>query len=163
MLEVQYPRMTNVFDQTNTKQGQELMEIRSRDLDNSDLYVWRIYVDTVATQVGKLRTLIKELDDQLDEQGITLCKGKLNDWVSENRENKQALLHNVDSMLDLTNEEAKRQLSRSVTDLEEFFSQLEASWGYWFPDVKTILKSPNNATNKTNFGKFHLVSLQTRH
>ena len=42
MLEVQHPRMTNVFDQRNTNQSQELMDLRSRDLENdSDWYVWR--------------------------------------------------------------------------------------------------------------------------
>ena len=104
MLKVQHPRMTNVFDQRNTNQSQELMHPRSRDLKNdSDWYVLRFYVDAVATQVGRLRTLIKDLDDKLDEQGASLCKGKLNDWVFEYRENKQAMLHNVDLMLDLTN------------------------------------------------------------
>ena len=150
VLEVQLPRMTNVFDQRNTNQSQELMDLRSKDLENdSDWYVWRFYVDTVATQVGKLRSLIKELDDKLDEQGSSLCKGKLNDWVFEYRENKQALLHNVDLMLDLTNEEKQRQLSRSVTEWEEFFAELEASWGYWFPDVKTLMKGPKDETDKT--------------
>ena len=65
-LDVQHPRMTNVFNQRNTMQSQELLEPRLRDLENdSDWYVWRFYVDTVATQVGKLRSLIKELDDKL--------------------------------------------------------------------------------------------------
>ena len=150
MFEVQHPRMTNVFDQRSTKQSQELMELRSRELENdSDWYVWRFYVDAVATQVGRLQTLIKDLDDKLDEQGAILCKRKLNDWVFEYRENKQALLHNVDLMLDLTNEEKQRQLGRSVTESEQFFAQLEASWGYWFPDVKTMLKGPKDETNKT--------------
>ena len=150
MLEVQHPRMTNVFDQRNTNQSQELMDLRSRDLESdSDWYVWRFYVDTVATQIGKLRTLIKELDDKLDEQSASLCKGELNDWVFEYRENKQALLHNVDLMLDLTNEEKQRQLSRSVTEWEEFYVKLENSWGYWFPDVKTMLKCPKDETDKT--------------
>ena len=150
MLEVQHPRMTNVFDQRNTNQSQELMDLRSRDLENdSDWYVWRFYVDTVATQVGRLRTLIKDLDDKLDEQGASLCKGKLKDWVFEYRENKQALLHNVDLMLDLTNEATQRQLNRSVTEWEEIFVKLEDSWGYWFPDVKTMLKNPKNKTDKT--------------
>ena len=150
MLEVQHPRKTNVFDQRNTKQSQELKDLRSRELENdSDWYLWRLNVDTVATQVGKLRTLIKELDNKLDEQGASLCKGKLNDWVFEYRENKQALLHNVDLMLDLTNKEKQRQLSRSVTEWEEFFVKIEASWGYWFPDVKTMLKGPKDGTNKT--------------
>ena len=150
MLEVQHPRMTNVFDQRNTKQSQELMELRSRDLENdSDWYVWRFYVDAVATQVGRLRTLIKELDAKLDEQGAILRKGELNDWVFEYRENKQALLHNVDLMLDLTNKEKQRQLSRSVTEWKEFFAELEASWGYWFPDVKTLMKCPKDETDKT--------------
>ena len=126
------------------------MELRSRDLENdSDWYVWRFYVDTVANQVGRLRIRIKDLDDKLDEQGATFCKGKLNDWVFEYRENKQALLHNVDLMLDPTNEETKRQLSRSVTEWEEFFAKLAASWGYWFPDVKTMLKKPKDETNIT--------------
>ena len=152
MLEVQHPRMTNVFDQRNTKQSQELMDLRSRDLENdSDWYVWRFYVDAVATQVGRLRTLIKDLDDKFDEQGASLCKGKLNDWVFEYRENKQALLHNVDLMLDLTNKEKQRQLNRSVTEWEEFFAELEASWGYWFPDVKTLMNGPKDETDKTKF------------
>ena len=142
--------MTNVFDQRNTNQSQELMDLRSRDLENdSDWYVWRFYVDAVATQVGRLRTLIKELDDKLDEQGAILRKEELNDWVFEYRENKQALLHNVDLMLDLTNKEKQRQLSRSVTEWKEFFAELEASWGYWFPDVKTLMKGPKDETDKT--------------
>ena len=150
MLEVQHPRMTNVFDQRNTNQSQELMDLRSSDLENdSDWYVWRFYVDAVATQVGRLRTLIKELDDKLDEQGAILRKEELNDWVFEYRENKQALLHNVDLMLDLTNKEKQRQLSRSVTEWKEFFVKLENSWGYWFPDVKTMLKCPKDETDKT--------------
>ena len=150
MLEVQHPRMTNVFDQRNTNQSQELVDLRSRDLENdSDWYVWRFYVDAVATQVGRLRTLIKELDDKLDEQGAILRKEELNDWVFEYRENKQALLHNVDLMLDLTNKEKQRQLSRSVTEWKEFFAELEASWGYWFPDVKTLMKGPKDETDKT--------------
>ena len=151
MLDVQHPRMTNVFDQRNTNQSQKLMDLRSRDLKNdSDWYVWRFYVDAVATQIGRLRTLIKDMDDKLDEQGASLCKGKLNDWVFEYRENKQAMLHNVDLMLNLTNEEKQRQLSRSVTEWEEIFAELEASWGYWFPDVKTMLKCPKDETDKTN-------------
>ena len=152
MLEVQHPRMTNVFDQRNTNQSQELMDLRSRDLENdSDWYVWRFYVDAVATQVGRLRTLIKELDDKLDEQGAILRKEELNDWVFEYRENKQALLHNVDLMLDLTNKEKQRQLNRSVTEWEEFFAELEDSWGYWFPDVKTLMNGPKDETDKTKF------------
>ena len=150
MLEVQHPRMTNVFDQRNTNQSQELMDLRSRDLENdSDWYVWRFYVDAVATQVRRLRTLIKDLDDKMDEQGASLCKCKLNDWVFEYRENKQAMLHNVDLMLNLTNEEKQRQLIRSVTEWEEIFVELESSWGYWFPDAKTMLKGPKDETNKT--------------
>ena len=126
------------------------MDLRSRDLENdSDWYVWRFYVDALATQVGRLRTLINDLDDKLDEQGAILCKGKLNDWVFEYRENTQALLHNVDLMLDLTNEATQRQLNRSATEWEEFFVKLDNSWGYWFPDVKTMLKGPRDETNKT--------------
>ena len=111
--------------------------------------MWRFYVDAVATQGGRLRTLIKDLDNKLDGQGASLCKGKLNDGVFEYRENKQAMLHNVDLMLDITSEEKQRQLSRSVTEWEEIFGELESSWGYWFPDVKTMLKGPKDETNKT--------------
>ena len=89
------------------------------------------------------------MDDKLDEQGAILRKAELNDWVFEYRENKQALLHNVDLMLDLTNEEKQRQLSRSVTEWKEFFAELEASWEYWFPDVKTLMKGPKDETEKT--------------
>ena len=150
MLEVQHPRMTNVFDQRKTKQSQELLELRSKDLENdSDWYVWRYYVDIVPTLVQRIYSLVKELDDKLDEQDAILCKGKLYDLVFEYRENKQALLHNVDLMLDLTNEESQRRLSRSVTEWEQFFAKVEASWGYWFPDVKTILKGPKDETDKT--------------
>ena len=52
-------------------------------------------------------------------------------------------------MLDLTNKEKQRQLSRSVTEWKEFFAELEASWGYWFPDVKTLMKGPKDETDKT--------------
>ena len=150
MFEVQHPRMTNVFDQRSTKQSQDMMELRSRELENdSDWYVWRFYVDAVATQVGRLRAIIKDMDEKLDEQGAILRKGELNDWVFEYRENKQALLHNVDLMLDLTNEEKQRQLSRSVTEWKEFFAELEASWRYWFPGVKTLMKGPKDETDKT--------------
>ena len=150
MIDVQHPRMANVFDQRNTKQSHELMVLRSKDLENVfDWYEWRIDLDTVATQVGGLRTLIKELEDRLDEQCAILCKRKLNDWVFEYRENKQALLHNMDLMLDLTKEETQRRLSRSVTECEEFSAQLDGSWGYWFPDVKKKLKGPEDETNKT--------------
>ena len=83
--------------------------------------MWRYYLDIVPTLVGRLRTLIQDLDDKLDEQEAILCIRKLNDWIFEFRENKQALLHNVDLMLDLTNEETRRWLSRSVTEWEERF------------------------------------------
>ena len=79
------------------------------------------------------------MDDKLDEQDAILCKGKINDWVFEYRKNKQAMLHNVDPMLYLTNEETQKQLSRSVTEWEVFFAEFEASWGYWFLDVKTMM------------------------
>ena len=84
MLEVQHLRMTNVFDQKYTTQSQELIELRSRDFENdSNWFVWRFHGKTVATQVEKLRFLNKELNNKLDEQGATLCKRKLNDWVFE--------------------------------------------------------------------------------
>ena len=84
--------------------------------NGSDWFVWRYYVDIVPTQAGRLRTLIKDLDVKLDEQGAILCKGKMNYWVFEYLENKQVLLHNVDLMLDLTNDETHRQISPSVTE-----------------------------------------------
>ena len=36
-----------------------------------------------------------------------------------------------------------------MTEWEEFFAELEANLGYWFPDVKTMLKDPKDETNKT--------------
>ena len=36
-----------------------------------------------------------------------------------------------------------------MTEWEEFFVKLKASWGYWSPDVKTMLKGPKDETNKT--------------
>ena len=36
-----------------------------------------------------------------------------------------------------------------MTELEEFFAKLEASWGYCFPDVKLMLKDPKDETHKT--------------
>ena len=110
--------------------------------------MWCRYLDIVPTLVGRLRTLIKDLDDKFDEKEAAVSKRKLNDRVIEYRENKQALLHNVDLMLDLTNKK-RRRLSRSVSEWEEFFVKLEVSWGFWFADVKTTLKGPKDETNKT--------------
>ena len=75
------------------------MQLRSKGLENdSDWYVWHCYLDIVPTLVRRLRTLIKDVDNKLDEQDDILCKSKLNDRVFEYRENKQALLHNIDLM-----------------------------------------------------------------
>ena len=50
MLEVQHPRMTNVFDQRNTWELQELMELKSNDSEtDSDWYVWLFYLDNGPT------------------------------------------------------------------------------------------------------------------
>ena len=49
-------------------------------------------------------------------------------------------------MLSLTSEETQRQLSRSVTEWDECFANLESSWGYWFPDVQQMLKCPIDGT-----------------
>ena len=145
--------MTNVFDQRNTKQCQVLTELRLKDFENdSDWYVWRFAFMWVLWPT-KLRTLIEELDQKLGEQGTILRKVKLNDRVFEYRENKQALLHNVHLILYLTNEETQRQLSRSVAEWKELFARLEASWGYWFLDVKTMLKGPKDETNRTKRAK----------
>ena len=75
-------------------------------------------------------------------------KKNLIDWVVEYRERRQALLFCVDFMLSLTNEETQRQLSRSVTEWDEFFAKLESSWGYWFPDVQQMLKCPVDGTKE---------------
>ena len=140
---MQHPRMTNVFEGRNTKQSQQLMEIRLKDLENaSDWYAWCLYWDIVPLHVKKLHTLVKDLDDKLDEEGAVVSKSKLIDRVIEYRERRQALLFCVDFMLSLTNEETQRQLSRSVTEWDEFFAKLESSWGYWFPDVQQMLKCP---------------------
>ena len=146
---MQHPRMTNVFEGRNTKQSQQLMELRPKDLENaSDWYAWCLYWDIVPLHVKKLHTLVKDLDDKLDEEGAVVSKSKLIDQVIEYRERRQALLFCVDFMLSLTNEETQRQLSRSVTEWDEFFAKLESSWGYWFPDVQQMLKCPIDGTKK---------------
>ena len=140
---MQHPRMTNVFEERNTKQSQQLMEIRPKELENvSDWYAWSLYWNIVPLHVEKIHTLVKDLDDKLDEEGAVVSKSKLIDRVIEYRERRQALLFCVDFMLSLTNEETQRQLSRSVTEWDEFFAKLESSWGYWFPDVQQMLKCP---------------------
>ena len=146
---MQHPRMTNVFEERNTKQSQQLMELRPKDLENaSDWYAWSLYWNTVPLHVEKLHTLVKDLDDKLDEEGAVVSKRNLIDWVIEYRERRQALLFCVDFMLSLTNEETQRQLSRSVTEWDECFAKLESSWGYWFPDVQQMLKCPIDGTKE---------------
>ena len=146
---MQHPRMTNVFEERNTKQSQQLMEIRPKELENvSDWYAWSLYWNIVPLHVKKLHTLVKDLDDKLDEEGAVVSKSKLIDRVIEYRERRQALLFCVDFMLSLTNEETQRQLSRSVTEWDECFAKLESSWGYWFPDVQQMLKCPIDGTKE---------------
>ena len=146
---MQHPRMAIVFEERNTKQSQQLMELRPKDLENaSDWYAWCLYWDIVPLHVKKLHTLVKDLDDKLDEEGAVVSKSKLIDRVIEYRERRQALLFCVDFMLSLTNEETQRQLSRSVTEWDEFFAKLESSWGYWFPDVQQMLKCPIDGTKE---------------
>ena len=125
------------------------MELRPKDLENaSDWYAWCLYWDIVPLHVKKLHTLVKDLDDKLDEEGAVVSKSKLIDRVIEYRERRQALLFCVDFMLSLTNEETQRQLSRSVTEWDECFAKLESSWGYWFPDVQQMLKCPIDGTKE---------------
>ena len=146
---MQHPRMATVFEERNTKQSQQLMEIRPKELENvSDWYAWSLYWDIVPLHVKKLHTLVKDLDDKLDEEGAVVSKSKLIDRVIEYRERRQALLFCVDFMLSLTNEETQRQLSRSVTEWDECFAKLESSWGYWFPDVQQMLKCPIDGTKE---------------
>ena len=146
---MQHPRMAIVFEERNTKQSQQLMELRPKDLENaSDWYAWCLYWDIVPLHVKKLHTLVKDLDDKLDEEGAVVSKSKLIDRVIEYRERRQSLLFCVDFMLSLTNEETQRQLSRSVTEWDEFFAKLESSWGYWFPDVQQMLKCPIDGTKE---------------
>ena len=144
---MKHPRMTKVFEERNTKQSQQLMEIRPKELENvSDWYAWSLYWNIVPLHVEKLHTLVKDLDDKLDEKEAIVSRSNLIDWVIEYRDRRQALLFCVDFMLGLTNEETQRQLSRSVTEWEECFVKMELSWGYWFPDVKQILKCPIDGT-----------------
>ena len=146
---MQLPRMTNVFEGRNTKQSQQLMEIRPKELENvSDWYAWSLYWNTVPLHVEKIHTLVKDLDDKLDDERAVVSKRNLIDWVIEYRERRQALLFCVDFMLSLTNEETQRQLSRSVTEWDECFAKLESSWGYWFPDVQQMLKCPIDGTKE---------------
>ena len=146
---MQHPRMATVFEERNTKQSQQLIEIRPKELENvSDWYARSLYWDIVPLHVKKLHTLVKDLDDKLDEEGAVVSKSKLIDRVIEYRERRQALLFCVDFMLSLPNEETQRQLSRSVTEWDECFANLESSWGYWFPDVQQMLKCPIDGTKE---------------
>ena len=146
---MQHPRMAIVFEERNTKQSQQLMEIRPKELENvSYWYAWSLYWNTVPLHVEKIHTLVKDLDDKLDEETAVVSKRNLIDWVIEYRERRQALLFCVDFMLSLTNEETQRQLSRSVTEWDECFAKLESSWGYWFPDVQQMLKCPIDGTKE---------------
>ena len=123
------------------------MQLKSIDLQNASVwYAWSLYWDIVPLHVKKLHTLVKDLDDKLDEKEASVSERNLIDLVVEYRERRQALLFCVDFLLSLTNEEMQRQLSRSVTEWEECFAKLELSWGYRFPDVKQMLKCPIDRT-----------------
>ena len=125
---MQHPRMANVFEERSTKQSQQLMELRPNFLENaSDWYAWCLYWNIVPLHVKKLHTLVKDLDDKLDEEAAVVSKSKLIDRVTEYRQRRQALLFCVDFMLSRTNEETQRQLSRSVTEWDECFAKLELS------------------------------------
>ena len=147
---MQHPRMAIVFEGRNTKQSQQLMELRPKDLENaSDWYAWCLYWDIVPLHVEKIHTLVKDLDDKLDEEGAVVSKSKLIDWVIEYRERRQALLFCVDFMLSLTNEETQRQLSRSVTEWDECFAKLESSLDIGCSaNVQQMLKCPIDGTKE---------------
>ena len=67
------PRLTSEFEERNTTQSQELMELKSKDLENaSDWNVWSLHWDSVPTHVEQIRTSLKDLDDKLDEKTL-LC------------------------------------------------------------------------------------------
>ena len=109
---VQYPQMTNVIEEKNTKQNQELKELKSEVLENASAwYAWSLYWNSVPIHVKKLHTLLKELDDRFDEKEAVVSNSNLIDWVVEYRERRQALLFCVDFMLSLANDETQRQLS----------------------------------------------------
>ena len=72
---MQHPRMTNVFEERNTNQSQQLMELRPKDLENaSDWYAWCLYWDIEPLHVKKLHTLVGDLDDKLDEEELMYPK-----------------------------------------------------------------------------------------
>ena len=63
-----------------------------------------LYCDSVPIYVEKLHTLVKDLDDKLDEKEAVVSKSNLIDRVIEYRDRRQALLFCIDSMSSLTNE-----------------------------------------------------------
>ena len=106
------PRMTNVFEERITKQSQQLMGLKPKDLKNaSDRYEWSLFWNILPLHVKKHHTLVKVLDDELVEKEAVVAKSNLIDWVIEYRDRRQALLFSLDLMLSLTNEETQRQLS----------------------------------------------------
>ena len=125
---VQHQRMTNVFDERITTQGQEWMELKPKDLENAaDWYAWSFNWDGVSIDVEKLHTLVEVWDDKLVEKEAFLSKSNMIDQAVQYHERKQALLFSVDSFLSLTNEKKQRQSSRSVTEWEEGFGKMESS------------------------------------
>ena len=117
------------------------MELRPKDLENvADWYAWSLYWDFVPLHVKKLHTLVKDMDDKLDEKAV-VSKSNLIDWVIEYRDRRQVLLFCVDFMLSLTNEEMQRQLS--VTERKECFAKLESSWGILVPRCEANVKVSN--------------------
>ena len=102
---MQHPRMTIVFEERKTTQSHDLVELKPKDLENaSDWYVWGLYCDSVPIYVEKLHTLVKDLDDKLDEKDAVVSKSNLIDRVIEYRDRRQALRFCIDSMSSITNE-----------------------------------------------------------
>ena len=81
------------------KQIQTLMELRQKDLENaSDWYAWNLCWNIVLRHVKKLHTLVKDLDDNLDEEEAVVSKINLIDWVMECPDRRHSLLFCVDFM-----------------------------------------------------------------
>ena len=76
-----------------------------------DWYAWSLYWGILPLHVENFHTLVKDLDDKLDEKEAVVSKSDLIDRVIEYRERREALLLCVDFVLSITNQETQRQLS----------------------------------------------------
>ena len=86
---MQHPRKTNVFEERNTEQKQDLIELKPKDLEI--YYAWSLYSGSVPIHVKKHHTSLKDLDDGICEKDAVVSQSNLVPWVIDYHERRQAL------------------------------------------------------------------------